>query len=93
MSIAITSFEEARKSDLQNERLPPTREEQNAIEDTKQKQAIAQAVEEVEQDKELNEVAEAFVKEDEKRRSLKGTGNKGLSAFAIAAVADAVLDE
>ncbi|KAG9284288.1 hypothetical protein G9A89_002098 [Geosiphon pyriformis] len=69
---AITSFEEARNSDLENERLPPTREEQDAITEAKQQQAIAQAVEEVNQDKELNEVAEAFVKEDEKRRSLKG---------------------
>ncbi|CAG8487403.1 10119_t:CDS:10 [Ambispora gerdemannii] len=68
---AITSFEEARKSDLENERFPPTRGEQDAISEAKQQKAIARAVEEVNQDRELNEVAEVYVKEDEKRRSLK----------------------
>ncbi|CAG8472510.1 9677_t:CDS:10, partial [Ambispora leptoticha] len=68
---AITSFEEARKSDLENERFPPSREEQIARNETKQQKAIAEAVEEVNRDKELNEVAEVYVKEDEKRRSLK----------------------
>lgn len=68
---AITSFEEARRSDIENERLPPTRQEADAAEHAKTKQAIDAAIEEVNQDKELAEVAEVFVKEDEKRRSLK----------------------
>ncbi|CAG8489182.1 15916_t:CDS:10 [Funneliformis caledonium] len=68
---AITSFEEARRSDIENERLPPTRQEVDAAEHAKTKQAIDAAIEEVNQDKELAEVAEVFVKEDEKRRSLK----------------------
>ncbi|RIB17514.1 calcineurin A [Gigaspora rosea] len=68
---AITSFEEARRSDLENERLPPTREEVNAAEQAKTKAAIEEAMQEVDKDEELAEVAEVFIKEDEKRRSLK----------------------
>ncbi|CAI2166390.1 13754_t:CDS:10 [Funneliformis geosporum] len=68
---AITSFEEARRSDIENERLPPTRQEADAAEHAKTKLAIDAAIEEVNHDQELAEVAEVFVKEDEKRRSLK----------------------
>ncbi|CAJ0913426.1 18908_t:CDS:10 [Entrophospora sp. SA101] len=68
---AINSFEEARRSDIENERLPPTREETDAAEQLKTQAAIAAAVEEVNNDQELAEVADVFVKEDEKRRSLK----------------------
>ncbi|CAG8472581.1 9915_t:CDS:10 [Diversispora eburnea] len=68
---AITSFEEARRSDLQNERLPPTREEVDEAERNKTEAAIKEAIHEVEMDKELAEVAEVFVKEDERRKSLK----------------------
>nr|CAG8441793.1 6523_t:CDS:10 [Entrophospora candida] len=63
--------EEARRSDIENERLPPTREETDAAEQLKTQAAIAAAVEEVNNDQELAEVADVFVKEDEKRRSLK----------------------
>jgi len=69
---AITSFEEARRSDLDNERLPPTsRSEFELQERKKQERAIAQAVEDVDKDPEIADIAEAFVKDDEKRRSLK----------------------
>ncbi|CAG8529224.1 8163_t:CDS:10 [Paraglomus occultum] len=68
---AITSFEEARRSDLDNERLPPSRSEIELQERQKQERAIAQAVEEVDKDPEIADIAEAFVKDDEKRRSLK----------------------
>jgi serine/threonine-protein phosphatase 2B catalytic subunit len=68
---AITSFEEARRSDIENERLPPTREEADAAEHEKTKKAIDAAIEEANHDQELADVAEVFVKEDEKRRSLK----------------------
>ncbi|CAG8629914.1 17992_t:CDS:10, partial [Cetraspora pellucida] len=68
---AITSFEEARRSDLENERLPPTREEVSAAEQAKTKAAIEEAIQEVDKDEALAEVAEVFIKEDEKRRSLK----------------------
>jgi serine/threonine-protein phosphatase 2B catalytic subunit len=68
---AITSFEEARRSDIENERLPPTRQEADAVEHEKTKKAIDAAIEAANNDQGLAEVAEIFVKEDEKRRSLK----------------------
>ncbi|RHZ81072.1 hypothetical protein Glove_124g13 [Diversispora epigaea] len=68
---AITSFEEARRSDLENERLPPTRKEVDEAERNKTEAAIKEAIHEVEMDKELAEVVEVFVKEDERRKSLK----------------------
>ncbi|CAG8588717.1 34961_t:CDS:10, partial [Racocetra persica] len=68
---AITSFEDARRSDLENERLPPTREKVSADEQAKKKAAIEEAIQEVDKDEALAEVAEIFIKEDEKRRSLK----------------------
>lgn len=68
---AINSFEEARRSDIENERMPPTRQEADAAEQKKTKEAIDAAIEEANQDQGLAEVAEVFVKEDEKRRSLK----------------------
>ncbi|CAG8709620.1 8703_t:CDS:1, partial [Cetraspora pellucida] len=61
----------ARRSDLENERLPPTREEVSAAEQAKTKAAIEEAIQEVDKDEALAEVAEVFIKEDEKRRSLK----------------------
>jgi hypothetical protein len=51
--------------------LPPTREEADAAEHEKTKKAIDAAIEEANHDQELADVAEVFVKEDEKRRSLK----------------------
>ncbi|CAG8703273.1 27459_t:CDS:10, partial [Dentiscutata erythropus] len=68
---AITSFEEARRADLKNERLPPPREEVNADAQAKTKAAIEEALQEAEDDKQLAEVAEVFIQEDVKRRSLK----------------------
>jgi hypothetical protein len=51
--------------------MPPTRQEADAAEHAKTKLAIDAAIEEANQDQGLAEVAEVFVKEDEKRRSLK----------------------
>ena len=51
--------------------MPPTREEADAAEHAKISLAIDAAIEEANQDQGLAEVAEVFVKEDEKRRSLK----------------------
>ncbi|KAL1925475.1 uncharacterized protein VTP21DRAFT_358 [Calcarisporiella thermophila] len=56
---AITTFEEARRSDLINERLPPLREEREKSSEQR-KQALLHAVEEEELDPELQEVAEAI---------------------------------
>ncbi|KAL1919267.1 uncharacterized protein VTP21DRAFT_1959 [Calcarisporiella thermophila] len=56
---AITTFEEARNSDLINERLPPTREEQLRNAEEEHKQALLHAVVD-EPDPELQEVAEAI---------------------------------
>ena len=55
--------------------MPPTRQEVDAAEHAKTKQAIDAAIEEANQDQGLAEVAEVFVKEDEKRRSLKAIAN------------------
>ncbi|KAI8981442.1 serine/threonine-protein phosphatase 2B catalytic subunit A1 [Pilobolus umbonatus] len=56
---AITSFEEARRSDLENERLPPSREQRDAILKEETDTKIRHAVEE--EDDELKEVAKAIV--------------------------------
>lgn len=54
---AITSFEDARKVDLQNERLPPTHEEVEKKEKEAKEAAMNRAVQEADNDKELNRVA------------------------------------
>lgn len=54
---AITSFEDARKVDLQNERLPPTHEEVQNAEKKAKEEAMNRAVQEADNDKELNRVA------------------------------------
>ncbi|CAG8539159.1 16226_t:CDS:2, partial [Acaulospora colombiana] len=72
---AITSFEEARRSDLENERLPPTRRESTEVDRSK---AIQEAIQEVDDDQELQEVAEVFIKDEERRKSLKEGVNLNL---------------
>lgn len=54
---AITSFEDARKVDIQNERLPPTHEEVEKKEKEAKEEAMSRAVREADNDKELNRVA------------------------------------
>lgn len=54
---AITSFEDARKVDLQNERLPPSHEEVSKKEKEAKEEAMNRAVREADNDKELNRVA------------------------------------
>ncbi|KAF8250613.1 Metallo-dependent phosphatase [Wilcoxina mikolae CBS 423.85] len=54
---AITSFEDARKVDLQNERLPPTHEEVEKKEKKAKEEAMNHAIREADNDKELNRVA------------------------------------
>ncbi|KAG0170477.1 3',5'-cyclic-nucleotide phosphodiesterase (PDEase) (3':5'-CNP) [Apophysomyces sp. BC1034] len=56
---AITTFEDAKRSDLENERLPPTREMKEALLKEETNSKIRDAVEE--EDKELTEVADAIV--------------------------------
>ncbi|KAI8065262.1 serine/threonine-protein phosphatase 2B catalytic subunit A1 [Gongronella butleri] len=57
---AITTFEEARRSDLENERLPPTRE----MKDAKMREETDIKIRDAysEEDKNLNEIADAIVK-------------------------------
>lgn len=54
---AITSFEDAKKVDLQNERLPPTHEEVEKKEKEAKEAAMNRAVREADNDKELDRVA------------------------------------
>lgn len=54
---AITNFEDARKVDLQNERLPPSHEEVRRSSDAAREEAIRRATKEAEQDKNLAGVA------------------------------------
>lgn len=54
---AIDGFEDARKLDLQNERLPPTRDEVNKIEEESKKDAMQKAVLEVNNDEKLKYMA------------------------------------
>ncbi|EWC47486.1 serine phosphatase 2B catalytic subunit [Drechslerella stenobrocha 248] len=54
---AIHGFEDARKVDLQNERLPPTAEEVNTKEEESRKEAIEKAVKSADKDPELNKIA------------------------------------
>jgi serine/threonine-protein phosphatase 2B catalytic subunit len=50
---AITSFEDARKVDLQNERLPPSHDEVERQENEHRAQALAKASKDAENDKGL----------------------------------------
>ncbi|KAK6333706.1 3',5'-cyclic-nucleotide phosphodiesterase (PDEase) (3':5'-CNP) [Orbilia blumenaviensis] len=54
---AIHGFEDARKVDLQNERLPPTAEEVNTKEEESRKEAIQKAVQSADKDPQLNKIA------------------------------------
>jgi len=54
---AINSFEDARKVDIQNERLPPSHEEVERKEREAKEAAMQNAVREADNDKELNRVA------------------------------------
>ena len=54
---AITSFEDARKVDIQNEHLPPSHEEVEKKEKEAKNEAMSRAVREADNDKELNRVA------------------------------------
>lgn len=54
---AIHGFEDARKVDIQNERLPPTADEVESRERSGRKEAIENAVRQADNDKELNRVA------------------------------------
>lgn len=54
---AISGFEDARKVDLQNERLPPTAEEVNSKEKESRDEAIQKAVKQADKDPELNKIA------------------------------------
>ncbi|KAF3920098.1 hypothetical protein AA313_de0201307 [Arthrobotrys entomopaga] len=54
---AIHGFEDARKVDLQNERLPPTAEEVNKTEEVSRKEAIQKAVQSADKDPQLNKIA------------------------------------
>ncbi|KAG2224023.1 hypothetical protein INT45_009609 [Circinella minor] len=56
---AITTFEDAKQSDRENERLPPTREAKEAMLKEETDKRIHDAVQE--EDKELNEVADAIM--------------------------------
>ncbi|KAF3045962.1 3',5'-cyclic-nucleotide phosphodiesterase (PDEase) (3':5'-CNP) [Didymella heteroderae] len=54
---AIHSFEDARKVDLQNERLPPSHEEVRKSQEVHREQALEKATKDAENDKELGRVA------------------------------------
>jgi serine/threonine-protein phosphatase 2B catalytic subunit len=54
---AITSFEEARKVDLQNERLPPSHEEVARNQKESREEALGRAVLDAENDRDLDRVA------------------------------------
>ncbi|KAK8186903.1 serine/threonine-protein phosphatase 2B catalytic subunit A1 [Phyllosticta capitalensis] len=54
---AIHSFEDARKVDIQNERLPPSQEEVRKSEESSRQQALEKAAREAENDTELKSVA------------------------------------
>jgi len=54
---AITSFEEARKVDMQNERLPPSHEEVENTHKEVRQEALGRALAEADNDKDLNMVA------------------------------------
>lgn len=54
---AITSFEDARKVDIQNEHLPPSHDEVEKVKEEAKESAMQRAVLEADNDKELNRVA------------------------------------
>lgn len=54
---AIKSFEDARKVDLQNERLPPSHEEVMNVKTEEREQALQKAAEEAENDKGLQQLS------------------------------------
>jgi serine/threonine-protein phosphatase 2B catalytic subunit len=58
---AITSFEEAKKADIENERLPPPGKERDAIMKEETDAKIRSAVEE--EDSQLNEVADVIMED------------------------------
>jgi serine/threonine-protein phosphatase 2B catalytic subunit len=60
-TLAITSFEEARRSDIENERLPPTRQAKDAQQKEETDSKIRDAVEE--DDQNLHEIADAIMSE------------------------------
>ncbi|CAO3682886.1 unnamed protein product [Umbelopsis ramanniana] len=64
---AITSFEEARRSDIENERLPPTRQAKEALQKEETDSKIRDAVEE--EDQSLHEIADAIMNEAEPQQS------------------------
>lgn len=59
--LAITSFEEAKKADIENERLPPPGEERDAIMKEETHAKIRNAVEE--EDSQLNQVADVIMED------------------------------
>lgn len=58
---AITTFEEAKRSDLENERLPPTREAKDALLREETNNKIRDACDE--EDKKMNDLADAIINE------------------------------
>ena len=54
---AIHSFEDARKVDLQNERLPPSQEERRKSMDRERQDALTRAAKEADEDKDMQRVA------------------------------------
>lgn len=64
---AITSFEEARRSDIENERLPPTRQAKEALQKEETDSKIRDAVEE--EDQSLHEIADAIMSEADPQQS------------------------
>lgn len=60
--LAITSFEEAKKADIENERLPPSGEERDAIMKEETDAKIRNAVQE--EDRQLNEVADVIMEDN-----------------------------
>lgn len=59
--LAITSFEDAKQSDIENERLPPTREMKDAKLKEETDNRIRDAVEE--EDQHMNDVADAIMED------------------------------
>jgi serine/threonine-protein phosphatase 2B catalytic subunit len=54
---AINTFEDARKVDIQNERLPPSHEEVQKQQDEDRAQALERATREADQDKKLQSLS------------------------------------
>jgi serine/threonine-protein phosphatase 2B catalytic subunit len=60
---AITTFEDAKRSDLENERLPPTREAKDALLREETNNKIRDACDE--EDKKMNDLADAIINESD----------------------------